>query len=263
MKLNHVYFLIVLSAGMAVSCDENELVPTEQPLIPLLLEELNYSKEFVHDADGRLSEIKMVSTYPNGVKDQSVQSFAYESGRLKESATDTGWKMVYTFTGDVITRTDEYVNGQHSQYHTYQYDASKRLISTTTYQNIPEEGGEIPVASSTFDYDTRGNVTFYRLFYHGTRGEGTFPLTTFAYSDYDDKINSEDYFDLNPFNPLMRLSKNNPGKMIVANAKGVVSSTELYTYEYHPKGYATKKTTHATLYNGNTGTYTSTFKFKE
>src|SRR5690606_4991213 len=137
----------------------------------------------------------------------------------------------------VISRTDEYANGAElSQYHTYSYDDQERLIESITWQDIPEEGGEIRVSKETYEYDHTGNITYYRIFYYGTGGVEAFPLTVFHYSNYDNHINSEQYFNVNPFNPTLITSKNNPGKMTIQNASGVISSTEIYSYEYHKKG---------------------------
>jgi hypothetical protein len=101
------------------------------------------------------------------------------------------------------------------------------------------------------------------MYYFTPYGAEAKLLTTFISSNYDDKLNTEDHFDVNVFNPYVTLRKNNPGKLITQNASGSISSTEVYTYQYHPKGYATSKTTEVTWHHGGTGSYTSTFMFNE
>jgi hypothetical protein len=245
------------------SCTDENPVPIENTLIPSKYVEDNFTRTYFHNTAGQLVRIEMVSVMPNGSNIESEQTYTYDAnGKLKESSTDTGWRMVYQLTGNLITRTDEYLNDhQLSQYHTYAYDNQGRLNESITWQNIPEEGGEIPVSKDTYEYDDSGNLSYYRLFYYGSFGEGVYPLTVFHYSNYDNRINSERYFNLTPFNPTPLSSKNNPGMMTVQNASGVVSSTEVYTYEYHEKGFAKKKKVDVTFYNGNTGSYTSTYTF--
>lgn len=268
MKFTRLLRLFAFSIPIIIlsSCDQDSPTPvTESPLIPEEYQEEHYTRTFFHNAGGQLTKVVMVSVLPNGSTMESEHTYTYDAaGKLKESITDTGWRMVYTVTGNVITRTDEYLNeSELTQYHTYSYDSQDRLVESVTWQDIPEEGGEIPVSKETYEYDDAGNISYYRLFYFGPNGEGVFPLTVFHYSNYDQHINSERYFSVNPFNPTLLTSKNNPGKMTVENASGVVSSTEVYAYEYHTKGYATKKTADVTLVNGNTGSYTATYKFRD
>lgn len=246
------------------SCTDENPAPIENTLIPSKYVEENYTRTFFHNTAGQLVRIEMVSVMPNGTPIESEQTYSYDTdGKLKESATDNGWRMVYQLTGNLITRTDEYINdNQRSQYHTYSYDNQNRLIESITWQNILEEGGEIPVSKDTYEYDDSGNLSYYRLFYYGSFGEGVYPLTVFHYTNYDNRINSERYFNLNPFNPTPLASKNNPGMMTVQNASGVVSSTEVYTYEYHEKGFAKKKTAQVTFPTGNTGSYAVSYTFK-
>src|SRR5690349_2855672 len=98
----------------------------------------------------------------------STQEFTYgNDGHLKESTADSGWRMVYTFDGEFkfIIRTDEYVNDVLSQYHTFEYNASGTLKARIAWQDIPEEGGLVPVSKDVFEYDSRGNVIKNELFY--------------------------------------------------------------------------------------------------
>jgi hypothetical protein len=131
------------------------------------------------------------------------------------------------------------------------------------YQNIPEEGGIIPTSKDTYEYDENDNLTELRMYYYTSFGAKAILQTVFISSDYDDKLNTEDLFDINIFNPYVTLRKNNPGKLITQNGNGNVTSTELYTYQYHPMGCATSKTTNITWYHGGTGSYTSAFTFTD
>ncbi len=264
--LTAAFIGIILSS---CSTDDPQPVTQNPPpgapkLIPEVFKEADFSKQFVYNTSGQLAQIKMSSQLSNGGTMDSWQNFEYDlNGKLTQSTTDTGWRMEYTFSGDYIVRTDEFVNGTHSQFHIYSYDAKGRLAEKVTYQDIPEEGGIIPVSKDTYQYDERGNLTAQQLYYYTSFGAEAKLLTTMTFSNYDDKINSEDYFDASPFNPLVMFRKNNPGKLEVRNGQGVLSMSEVYTYEYHAKGYATTKTTVVTMYNGTTNSYQSTYRFKE
>lgn len=259
-----VAFIILLSL-IIVACDTSEHPePIPLNLKPALFVEEDFKREYVYNDADQLVQIRLISELTNGGTMTSTQDFTYLSnGKLKETTSDTGFKFVYGYAGDRIIRTDEYVNGTWSRYHAFTYDMRGRLIETITYQDIPEEKGIIPTSKDTYQYDDHGNLEVMRMYYYTAYGAEAKLLTTFISSDYDTKMNTEDYFDLNVFNPYATLRKNNPGKLITLNASGNVTSTEVYAYQYHPIGYASSKTTSVTWYHGGTGSYTSTFTFKE
>lgn len=247
----------------ACSSDDNANPQPESGVIPDTFYESSYYRVMHHDGGGKLTRIQMVSVLPNDTKEEINQLYSYnEAGRLLESNTENGWRMVYSYTGDELTRTDEYINSQLSQYHLFEYNQQGKLAQRITYQNIPEEGGEIPVSKDVFDYDENGNIAEERLYYYTSFGEEAVLLTVFTYSDYDEKHNSENLFLVNPFNPLAQFSENNPGKMLVRNAHGNVSMTHTYTYQYNTKGYPVKKSTHTLMYNGEQGSYQSIYSFR-
>ena len=256
----------VMVGVLLVSCDREDPQPSQPALrlVPDEMQEMDFSKKFIYNASGQLAQIKMVSRFAGGGTIESEQNFFYDAqGVLKESTTDTGWRIVYIISNGLITRADEIVNGVASQYHTYRYNPDGRLAESITWQNIPEEGGEIPVAKDTYEYDVDNNLVKHQLFYYTSFGAEAKLSTTFLMSDYDDKINSEDFFDIHPTNPLVMLSANNPGKLEIQNQNGFTFSRETFAYEYHSDGYALKKTTHTRLYNGNEGTYQTTYRFRE
>jgi len=258
--------LMLLLALAVFSCSSNDDTnPLPEPeVIPDTYSELNFSRTLHHNADGKLIRVQMVSVLPNGATEETNQYYTYNTqGRMVESNTGNGWRMVYTFSGDKMVRTDEYINSTlRTQYHTFEYTPTGKLAKSITYQNIPEEGGEIPVSSSTYEYDEDGNLTFEKLFYYTTGGAEAVLLTVFKYGAYDDQPNSENLFSINPFNPFARFSENNPGQLEVKNGNGVVSSTNTYTYQYNTKGYPVKKSTHIVLHNGEQGDYETIYTFK-
>ncbi|WP_157716298.1 hypothetical protein [Roseivirga echinicomitans] len=258
-------FRLMLLFTLAISsCSSDDSTVPEKRLLPETYSELNYSRTLYFDSQYRLIRIYMVSKYSDESWGESTQVYFYDDeGILIESHVDNGWRMVYTYADDKIVRTDEYVYSRLNQFHTFEYNEQGRLSKSVTYQDIPEEGGVTPVSGESYDYDEKGNITEQRLYYYTSNGDEAKLLTVFTYSGYDDRINGDNMFTINPFNPLIKLSENNPGQMQIKNNKGEVSSTNTYTYQYHKKGHPVKKTTHVVLYNGEVGDYVSTYKFKD
>jgi hypothetical protein len=258
-----VYLVAVL---LLTACDneEDSPAPITPELVPLKMEDLDGSRELIYNAAEKISGLSIVTRFANGTEMTSIQSMLYDvSGRITESTTDTGYRMIYTSYEDGnISQTEEYLNDAWTQRHVYSYYGEGNLKESITYQNIREEGGIIPVSKNEYVYDTRGNVTVHRLFHFTTFGAESKLLTTFTYSNYDNKINTEEYFDVHPFNPLINLRKNNPGKMVMQNANGITSMTEIYQYKYNAQSHTTQKTSFVTMYNGNTGSYTTKYSFK-
>lgn len=260
--------LSLLVLAVLAGCSTEESItptPVSRPdFVPEYFEQMDFSKTFIYDNAGQLTQISMVSELPNGGTMESQQNYFYDINRkLSEISTDTGFRMVYTLDNGRIVRTDEYVNCVLAQYHIYTYDSKGRLKQSTTWQNIPEEGGEIRVAKDTYEYNNQNNLTTHRLYYYTTRGTEAKILTTFTFSGYDNSINSEDYFIAIPANPLVSFRMNNPGKMVVRNRFGNISVTESYTYEYHEKGYATRKIADVVLHDGSASSYETIYRFKE
>jgi YD repeat-containing protein len=267
-KLNAMKrILFIVAIGLlAASCNEEENNPTPlaPDIIPLKMEDVDGSRELTYDASGKIGALSITTKFVNGTEMKSIQTLWYDpSGKLIESTTDTGWRMVYTYDSQGrVGQTDEYVQGSWSQRHIYTYNSKGFLLESITYQDIPEEGGLIPVSKDVYTYDGNGNVTLQLLYYYTAFGAEAKILTRFTFSDYDNKINTEEYFDINPFNPAVKFRKKNPGKMVIQNAQGNISSVETYEYLYNTQGYATQKTSYVTMHNGNSGSYITHYSFK-
>jgi hypothetical protein len=263
MKL--IPLIAFVSALCLLSCDTSEPVPApvQQPELKALRKiEPGITRQLVYADNGKLSEQLTITRSGTGEEWSVPTQYLYDAqGRLKESTTDV-WRLVYFYTGDKITSTDEYVSGTLSQQHQFVYDSKGLLKSKMTTQNIPEEGGVIPVAREEYEYDERGNLTVMELYYYTSFGAESHLLTRFVFSNYDDKISSDEYFNLIAFNPILKLRKNNPGRLEITNGSGVLSITEVYTYQYHTRGYATRKTTLTTSNDGSTGEYVVDYEFE-
>lgn len=259
-----LFFSIATLLFIAGCSSDDTPQPNMAELTPVKLEQAGYIRELNYNISGNLNEVVTTYRYANGLETKSIQVLDYnDDGLLIRSTTDSGWRLEYTYDGNGrLVKTNEYTNDSWWQLHTYEYNEKGLLLQSITFQNIPEEGGIIPVSKDMYEYDVNENVVVMDLYYYTSYGAESKLLTKFVFSDYDTKKNSEEYFNVHPFNPTLLLRKNNPGKMIVSNAKGIVSSTDVYSYTYNKEGYAIAKTTTQTMYNGETGSYTTQYYFK-
>lgn len=223
---------------------------------PLHMEVLDMTYDLTYNPSyTRVEKLKSTQHLQSGVKLESEHIFFYNAqGKLTESGANTQWKYVYTYEGDVIIRTDEFIDDVYTQHSTFSYDDKKRLAERITWQDIPEEGGLIPVSKETYVYNAENNVSESHLFYFDSGSDTHKLLTSFFYSGYDDKLNSEEAFFPNVYNPIAKFRINNPGKLIVKNANGVVSITNTYTYTYDGD-YTWIKQTHSVPGNGSVNDY--------
>lgn len=202
---------------------------------------------------------------PGDVVLESTMDYYYTTGgTLEKAVTDHEYRLEFTLEGDKIVRTDQYINDVLTEYYTFSYDEKGRLKDFTTWQDIPEAGGLVPKLKEVYLYDIRDNLTSQFLYFYNTGINGHELLTTFEYSDYDDKVEAESLFDGYSVNPLVKLKKNNPGKMVTKNKHGNTVVVDHYSYIYNERGYATQKTTYSIFpYNGSSGSYETLYYYEE
>lgn len=256
---------LVLIAIFLVSCDRDDPQPVKNPVIlPLRMEMDDYKREFMFDDALRVSRIKNISTLPGGVMEAVTEYFYADDGTLERAITDTGYRLEYTYQDGKISRTDEFINDQFTQYLSFSYDEKGRLHEFKTWQDIPEMGGWIAVAREVYLYDQRDNVTDHFLYYWDGSINGHKLLTAFEYGDYDNYPEAESLFNDYTFNPQAVFRKNNPGRMITRNGLGNTVSIDHYSYTYNVHGYPTRKTT-TTIFSasGSSGSYETRYYYEE
>lgn len=256
----------MLTAALALSCDDNEVNPSKAPLIlPLRMELDDYKREFTFDAGNRVTSVKSSSYYPGEVVLETNHEYFYAAdGKLEQSLNDQGFRLVYTYEGNRIVRTDEFLNGAFTQHHTFSYDSKGRLFEFITWQDIPEFGGVVPKAKEVYIYDSRDNLTNQVIYIYNSATKGHEVLTSFELSDYDNNPEAETLFAAHAFNPQAVLRRNNPGRMVTKNRLGNTGMIDQYAYVYDSRGYVTEKTTTVTyVYNGNSGSYQTLFFYQE
>lgn len=253
----------ILFAGLLflAGCSGNNVQPAKS-LLPHKMVRNEMTYEIFYNDQHQVIKVETTAAYPGGTMIQATY-FTYTSdGQLTELNTTDGWQFNYTYTDGRITSTEELINGILTQTHSFTYDNNGRLAETITFQDIPEEGGVVPVSKDTFAYDGRGNLTRQQRFYYTKQGTEEHLLSSQDFSEYDNKLNSEAYFLTLPINPTAKLFQNNPGKLEVRNGNGVLAFTDTHSYTFNELGYATTKSTHS-VGNGVDETYSTTYTFLE
>lgn len=239
------------------SCDQDQQTMPESKHVPLKMEEDGYVRELIYDDAKRLITVKSTSTMPDRSTVQTTQTREYDAaGRLVKISIDDNWLMQYTYRGDRIVRTDEFRNNQPHQVHIFSHNVSGRVVEMLT---LREENGEaVPVSRMNYVYDLEGNL-MEADHYNFERGQLVLG-TTLTYSGYDAMKSNIDSFGAHAVNPVAVFHTNNPGKMVVKNFNGVVTSTEDYTYQYDLHEMPTLRYTTVTFpFNGNSGVYQTDF----
>jgi hypothetical protein len=219
----------VFGWALLASCDHSEPQRIQTSVVlPLRLEQLDFVRALEFDGNNRLSKVRNSHRMPNDVMLESTTEFFYSTdGRLERTVTGDGNRLEFMWEDGRIVRTDEYLNDNFSQYHTFSYDEKGRLKEWTMWQDIPEFGGVVPKAKEIYLYDGRDNLTNQFLYFYNQAIQGHELLTSFEYSEYDDHIEAESLFDGYAFNPAAVFRKNNPGKMVTSGASRFIHAVQV------------------------------------
>lgn len=256
----------IIAWAVLASCDHSEPKRVRTPhVLPLRLEQLDFIRAMEFDGNNRLLRVRNSHRMPNDVVLESTTEFLYGAdGKLEKTLTGDGNRLEFKWEDGKIVRTDEYLNNQFSQYHTFSYDNTGRLKEWTMWQDIPEFGGVVPKAKEIYLYDGKDNLTNQFLYYYNHSVRGHELLTSFEYSEYDDRIEAESLFNGYAFNPAAVFRKNNPGKMITRNKLGNTVMIDQYDYVYDLRGYAIRKTTTSLFsHTGSGGSYETYYYYEE
>lgn len=257
------YLSAVILTGMSLSfiaCDQDSQTMPEATIRPIKVEEEGYKRELGYNDKGKLVSIKSTSVMPDKSFIETSQKMEFdERGRIARTIIDNSWRMEYTYEGEHIVRTDEYRNSQPHQVHLFSYNVAGRMVEMLT---VREDGnGVTPLSKINNVYDLEGNVMESTNYVYENN---KFQLSsTFVYSGYDTMQSGDHHFSAHALNPLVKFHENNPGKMIVKNFNGFITSTEEYTYQYDIHNFPVLRYTTVTFpFNGNTGIYTSEYFYE-
>lgn len=203
------------------------------------------------------------SVYTEG-KDKFETVFVYDGNKIV-SATSLTSKTVYTYTGDYITKREDFSDGKIISKEEYIYDDGK--LGRIIYTNVSE--GVTSVNSVFYSYD--GNTIAYTYYHNDNDGnpirgnEGvltysggnlvkkrelgkTLSAVSEVTYEYDTKNNP--YKNILGYNLLIgstnlvnNITKSTSYLVYVDPVFGEMKNTFVfsYTYEYNDKGYPTKK----------------------
>lgn len=263
MKKRTSAYLIFGCIFLAACSDDDATVVKEEIVLPSKVESIDSKVEFTHDDSHKISTVKSSYYYPNDVVLETNYTYAYTSdGKFKQCVTDNGFRFDYTYDGDRLVRTDEYINDIFTQYHSFVYNGAGRMTERTTWQNIPEEGGWIPVSKEELTYDAHENLLTQKLFFYNTGTQQHKLLTSFSYENYDDGFSVEGLFANYIVNPEMKLSKNNPRKVTTTNGNGITSFISEFSYSYDDVGYPLSRSIKATVVSsGEVTTSSQTYSY--
>jgi YD repeat-containing protein len=184
---------------------------------------------YEYDIMNRL--LRFVNQKQSNVKD--AYQFEYDPNQHLIKVTSANqWYITYHYDGDKLLNTKEF-DGAHQlmAMHEYVYDSQGRLRVILDYlgDNLKK-----PYARQTLYYDQNENLCVQTTELYDADFQQFTPYMRKVFSDFDDKINTENTVLFYPFLPNMIFQKNNPRKITLLNErKGKTLSTELYQYEYN------------------------------
>ncbi len=254
--MNTPLFMAFVVTAVIVACSSDD--DAKKPVVlPEKMESTDSKLEFSHNSDNKIASVKSSYYYPNNVVLVTNYEYTYTSeGNYKQCLTDNGYRFDYTYEGGKLVRTDEYINDSFTQYYAFAYNDEGRVTEIITWQNIPEEGGWIPVSKGTYTYEN-SNVTQQKLYYYSSGTQQHHLQTTFDYGQYDSKKSVEELFANFTLNPTLRLSENNPGIVTTTNGNGVTSFVAEFSYSYDDLGYPVARTIGSTVVSSGETSVTS------
>ncbi|GAA4408241.1 hypothetical protein GCM10023187_29830 [Nibrella viscosa] len=243
--------------------------PTKDPEYPagtvLKLKKLSYSAndyhEVAYNADGAISRYHNQYLYnpADGYIQKFTSDFQYDANkRLVRLNRNHGSYVKYFYEGDKVVKTEEYNSyNELIGSHTYQYAVDRLTASYDVTINVSQNRRF--ESKTTFEYDTKGNLTNRSLFNRNLE-TGEYKLDfSILYSNYDDKKFVENLTEVNPYLPGVVFKVNNPGLKVLKNRDGYeLTGREQYSYTYNADGYPlTRRTT------GAGGTMNATYSYQK
>lgn len=241
--MKNTFLTLSAVAVLAVSCSDADVAPAPSPesLLPVRVEESNFTKDIFYDAEGRIDRMVHTSFYPNDVRMELVYDFQYSTNGQLARIQAGDFRFEYAYDGQYIARTNEYIGDHLTQYHLFTYDSRGLVTEIATYQNVPELGGWSRTSRGVYEYNAAKNMTRQTAYYD--EGGVEKMIYRFDYLLYDNKPSYKAVFDVVFFNPQMKYSINNPKQMESRNRNGILSAIDYYTYEYNQAGYPVKQFT--------------------
>jgi hypothetical protein len=239
--------LVVLLLTVSIGCKKyNDPLPQEQPPLPLpdddvrtvLLKDINAQSlpgPYYHFTYDSLHYVKQISF----ASDFAVYEVKYENKRvvmMTNSVNDNVF--IYHYTNNLVTEINEFSGITVNKLYSYRlsYNSSNQL-SQVNWVFFSGNGAKDTVKKEVLTYLPTGNLAAIDHYYSTSPGQPLEWLSRDEFSDYDNRINvddfsvlKKDFFSAYLFLPGVRLQKNNPGRQHI-----VAGGNEFdirYSYQY-------------------------------
>ncbi|RYZ27364.1 MAG: hypothetical protein EOO10_12960 [Chitinophagaceae bacterium] len=241
----------VLIATLAVSCKREQLLDTKEPQPIVKTKPVEIASEFdrlemAYNEDGLVKQTALSD--PRGLLERA--QFHYEGGKLA-TVSGNGVLFTYTYQNNRLTSIGVYVQPgvMTSIYEfTYQNDILAERIKRVKLN----PSGQFETYSKTiYQFSTGNLVKTETTFFSAGGAPSSKEVVTYT---YDDKENTVSDFEQEPFLPVT-LMKNNPVKIVYADAQGENTKTITHSYSYNQFGQpVTRKTIISAIAFGGTAT---------
>lgn len=233
-------FSVLLIGAAFISCKKDDVPSNPSPGSPLddrrsvLIKDIVAEKlpnpyyNFKYDMANYVTEVSFASGL-------SVYKVEYKNKRVKKLKNiKNGHNILYTYTGNRVTKIDEYnLASLHIYSYELSYNASGRLAQITWKEFFDDPAG-IVIKKIALSYYADGNLSKLETYLVES---GVLTLSsTRKYREYDNKTNVDDFyvmmdfFDTFLFLPQVKLQSNNPGKELIVGGANEFDIT--YTYEF-------------------------------
>ena len=168
----------------------------------------------------------------------------YDGNRLTKTTNNAGY-LLYTYKNELPEKAEAYLlNGRKLSTLSFKFDQHKKLEYVTELMAEPAGPEETKV---NYSYYTKGNVK--RMdFYLRLQPSEPFSLNfSKEFEGYDNKKNAEPDEVLGNFIHEIKLTINNPLKIVNRDASGNIMGHIRYEYTYNSAGYPEQKKQFVTL----------------
>jgi hypothetical protein len=207
----------------------------------------------------------------NYASDLFQYTLQYQNNRVKSMVNAVNQdSLVYRYTNKKITAIDTYsgMSDERIAHHDLAYDLKGHLIKLWWYVIPHPNGDSLLERVVEIQYNAAGNIDRYNNHFMDENGELSITVH-YAFEDYDDNINVEDFGLLKSFFedliylPSVKLQKNNPRKLRISSSENEFEITYNFTYN-DKKLPVEKQTTTKQIRGSNAGrvtTSTTTYSY--
>jgi hypothetical protein len=225
--------VISLALGASGTNDNSAAVDDARPV---LLKEIaaqalpNPYFHFVYDSLRYVKQINFAAGF-------NIYTVEYEHRRVKKMVnTTTGNFLLYSYRNKQVAEINEFsaLTGDKIFSYRFYYNHSNQLTQVLWLDFSNGNTGNL-FKKSELTYQPDGNLSIIDH-YSVSAGQVTW-VKTIQFSQYDDKINVDDFyllgdfFDTFLFLPQVKLQKNNPGKQLITAPEGDCEIVYTYCYD--------------------------------